>query len=86
LDLQKDYAFEILTKHFQTVSFKGFGIADLKAGIISRQVALAIIRNIGTNISRFTNAAEDAYVRMDRFTIRNPNCTTRIQMQSRCWM
>jgi hypothetical protein len=23
LDLQKDYAFEILTKHFQTVSSKG---------------------------------------------------------------
>jgi DNA mismatch repair protein MutS len=35
LDLQKDYAFEILTKHFQTVSLKGFGIADLKEGIIA---------------------------------------------------
>jgi DNA mismatch repair protein MutS len=34
LDLQKDYAFEILTKHFQTVSLKGFGI-DLKEGIIA---------------------------------------------------
>jgi DNA mismatch repair protein MutS len=31
LDLQKDYAFEILTKHF----FQRFGIADLKEGIIA---------------------------------------------------
>jgi DNA mismatch repair protein MutS len=32
---KEDYAFEILTKHFQTVLLKGFGIEDLKEGIIA---------------------------------------------------
>jgi hypothetical protein len=45
LDLQKDYAFEILTKHFQTVSLKGFGIADLKEGYCVRSHFVLPVRN-----------------------------------------
>lgn len=32
---KEDYAFETLTKHFQTVSLKGFGIEELKEGVIA---------------------------------------------------
>jgi DNA mismatch repair protein MutS len=32
---KEDYAFETLTKHFQTISLKGFGIEELKEGIIA---------------------------------------------------
>jgi hypothetical protein len=35
LDLQKDYAFEILTKHFQTVSLKGLVLPTWKKVIAS---------------------------------------------------
>jgi DNA mismatch repair protein MutS len=75
MDLQKDYAFEILTKHFQTVSLKGFGIADLKEGIIASGAILYYLsetqHNRGTTYYLIQRISEDAYVWMDRFTIRN---------------
>jgi DNA mismatch repair protein MutS len=91
LDLQKDYAFEILTKHFQTVSLKGFGIADLKEGIIASGAILYYLSETQHNkvqhITTIQRIAEDAYVWMDRFTIRILNCiTVIIQMQSRYLM
>ncbi|MFT4983570.1 MAG: DNA mismatch repair protein MutS [Flavobacterium sp.] len=72
---KKDYAFEILTKHFQTVSLKGFGIADLKEGIIASGAILYYLSETQHNrvqhITSIQRIAEDAYVWMDRFTIRN---------------
>jgi DNA mismatch repair protein MutS len=41
---KKDYAFEILTKHFQT-ALKGFGIADLKEGSCVRSHFVLPVRN-----------------------------------------
>ncbi len=35
-----DYAFEILTNHFQTLSLKGFGIDELELGVISAGAVL----------------------------------------------
>lgn len=70
-----DYAFERLTGHFQTNSLKGFGIDDLQNGIISSGAILFYLSETQHNkINHITSIAriiEDAYVWMDRFTIRN---------------
>ena len=72
---KEDYAFEILTKHFQTVSLKGFGIEELKEGIIASGAILYYLSETQHNkvqhITAIQRIAEDAYVWMDRFTIRN---------------
>ncbi|WP_281237971.1 DNA mismatch repair protein MutS [Flavobacterium praedii] len=72
---KEDYAFEILTKHFQTVSLKGFGIEELNEGIIASGAILYYLSETQHNkvqhITAIQRIAEDAYVWMDRFTIRN---------------
>lgn len=72
---KEDYAFETLTKHFQTVSLKGFGIEELKEGIIASGAILYYLSETQHNkvqhITAIQRIAEDAYVWMDRFTIRN---------------
>ncbi len=72
---KEDYAFEILTKHFQTVSLKGFGIEELHEGIIASGAILYYLSETQHNrvqhITAIQRIAEDEYVWMDRFTIRN---------------
>jgi len=72
---KEDYAFETLTNHFQTVSLKGFGIEELSEGIIASGAILYYLSETQHNklqhISAIQRIAEDAYVWMDRFTIRN---------------
>ena len=72
---KEDYAFEILTKHFQTVSLKGFGIEELHEGIIASGAILYYLSETQhkkvQHITSIQRIAEDAYVWMDRFTIRN---------------
>ena len=72
---KEDYAFETLTKHFQTVSLKGFGVEELKEGIIASGAILYYLSETQHNrvqhITSIQRIAEDAYVWMDRFTIRN---------------
>ena len=72
---KEDYAFETLTKHFQTVSLKGFGIEELKEGIIASGAILYYLSETQHNrvqhITSIQRISEDAYVWMDRFTIRN---------------
>jgi DNA mismatch repair protein MutS len=72
---KEDYAFETLTKHFQTISLKGFGIEELKEGIIASGAILYYLSETQHNkvqhITAIQRIAEDAYVWMDRFTIRN---------------
>ena len=70
-----DYAFESLNKQFGTNSLKGFGVAQLKDGIIS---AGAIVHYLSENqhdrlghITAISRIEEDKYVWLDRFTIRN---------------
>lgn len=72
---KEDYAIETLQHHFQTNSLKGFGIEELLDGIIASGAILYYLSETQhkkvqhiTNIQRI---AEDAYVWMDRFTIRN---------------
>nr|MBP6757918.1 DNA mismatch repair protein MutS [Flavobacterium sp.] len=72
---KEDYAFETLTKHFQTASLKGFGVEELKEGIIASGAILYYLSETQHNkvqhITAIQRIAEDAYVWMDRFTIRN---------------
>lgn len=70
-----DYAHEALTKHFQTNSLKGFGVEDLAEGLIASGAVLYYLGEAQhsklQHISSMARIAEDAYVWMDRFTIRN---------------
>ena len=72
---KEDYAFESLTNHFQTNSLKGFGIEELQEGIIASGAILYYLSETQHNrvqhITSIQRIAEDAYVWMDRFTIRN---------------
>ncbi len=72
---KEDYAVESLTGHFQTISLKGFGIEELTDGIIASGAVLYYLSETQHNrLSHITNIhriAEDSYVWMDRFTIRN---------------
>lgn len=72
---QIDYATESLNKHFNTNSLKGFGVEHLEEGIVAAGAALHYLGETQHNklqhITRINRIAEDAYVWMDRFTIRN---------------
>lgn len=72
---KEDYALESLTKHFQTNSMKGFGVEELTEGLIASGAILYYLSETQHNkIQHITNIqriAEDAYVWMDKFTIRN---------------
>ena len=72
---KEDYALETLNNHFQTNSLKGFGIEELQDGIIASGAILFYLSETQHNkvqhITNIQRIAEDAYVWMDRFTIRN---------------
>lgn len=72
---KEDYSFEILTKQFQTNSLKGFGIDDLAEGILASGAILYYLSETQHNrlqhITAIQRIAEDEYVWLDRFTIRN---------------
>jgi len=72
---QTDYAYETLIKHFNTKTLKGFGIEDLYEGIIASGSILHYLGETQHNklqhITSISRIAEDEYVWMDKFTIRN---------------
>ncbi|MFK7050062.1 DNA mismatch repair protein MutS [Flavobacterium columnare] len=72
---KQDYATESLINHFQTNSLKGFGIEELEHGVIASGAILYYLSETQHNkiqhITSIHRIAEDAYVWMDRFTIRN---------------
>ena len=70
-----DSAMERLLRHFQTQSLKGFGVADMKEGVMA---AGAILHYLDltqhTQIKHITTLGRieaDRYVRLDQFTVRN---------------
>lgn len=72
---QFDYAYQKLTRHFETNSLKGFGIESLRegttaAGAILYYLELTEHKEI-RHISAISRIAEERYVWLDRFTIRN---------------
>ena len=70
-----DYANEVLTNHFKTSSLKGFGITQLEEGVVASGAILYYLSETQHNklehITRINRIAEDEYVWMDRFTVRN---------------
>ncbi len=72
---QTDYATETLQKHFGTKNLKGFGVDHLAEGVVSAGAALHYLGETQHNklqhITKISRIAEDEYVWMDRFTIRN---------------
>ena len=72
---QKEYGFETLNTHFDVNSLKGFGVQELPEGIIAAGAVLYYLSETQHNklkhIQNISRIAEDNYVWMDRFTIRN---------------
>jgi len=72
---QKEYADEALQNHFEVKSLKGFGIHEVKNGIIAAGAVLYYLSETQHNqlkhIQSISRIAEDNYVWMDRFTVRN---------------
>ncbi len=70
-----DFANELLTKHFQTTSLKGFGVDNLPLGIIAAGAALHYLYETQNHkiqhINKINRIEEEHYVWLDRFTIRN---------------
>lgn len=70
-----DFAHETLNTHFETNSLKGFGIQHLEKGIIAAGVILQYLEETQhrklKHIASISRIAEEDYVWMDRFTIKN---------------
>ncbi|MEI6764973.1 MAG: DNA mismatch repair protein MutS [Bacteroidota bacterium] len=71
----KDFTYDLLLKHFETTSLKGFGVEDLDAGIIAAGAALHYLAETQhdrvKHISKISRIEEDRHVWLDRFTVRN---------------
>ncbi len=72
---QEDYAQESMNNHFGTKTLKGFGIDHLNHGIIASGAVLHYLSETQhsrlQHINKIQRIAEEEYVWMDRFTIRN---------------
>jgi DNA mismatch repair protein MutS len=71
----REFADDLLLKHFGTVSLKGFGIEALHCGIIAAGAVMHYLSEtrhdqIG-HINRISRIDEQQYVWLDKFTIRN---------------
>ncbi len=70
-----DFGNDLLLKHFDTKSLKGFGIESLKQGIIAAGAALHYLADTAhdkvKHITTISRIEEEKYVWLDRFTIRN---------------
>ncbi|SFI92727.1 DNA mismatch repair protein MutS [Kaistella treverensis] len=73
---QYNYAYEKLTGHFKTNSLKGFGIEDVKLGIIAAGAIFAYLvedthHALLQHITTIKLIPKDDYLMMDHFTLRN---------------
>jgi DNA mismatch repair protein MutS len=70
-----NYATDTLLKHFQTHSLKGFGVDELKNGLIAAGAIIHYLRDTEhPNLQHITSLQRidrDDFLWMDRFTIRN---------------
>ena len=83
---KEDYAQQLLTKHFQTNSLKGFGVEELTDALLSAGAILYFLSETQhhqlQHITRIQRIAEEAYVWLDKFTIRNLELYTGSSAQS----
>lgn len=72
---EEQYATDILLKHFQTHSLKGFGIDGMHLGIVAAGAVLHYLRETEhphlQHITSLQRLDREDYLWMDRFTIRN---------------
>ncbi len=72
---QYDFTYEKLKNHFGTANLKGFGIEELDHGIIAAGAVLYYLEETEhrevQHISSISRIAEEKYVWLDKFTIRN---------------
>ena len=72
---QRDYTYEKLNNHFETVNLKGFGIDNLEHGVIAAGAILYYLEETEhkevKHIASISRIAEEKYVWLDKFTIRN---------------
>jgi len=70
-----EYGYEKLIRHFKTSSLKGFGVENLKEGIIAAGAILHYLEETEhkeiSHINSISRIEEDNYVWLDKFTIRN---------------
>lgn len=70
-----DFSYDLLLKHFNTSSLKGFGVDEQDYGIIAAGAALHYLAETNhdkvQHISKISRMEEDHYVWLDKFTIRN---------------
>lgn len=68
-------AMDLLTKHFEVNSLKGFGVEKLKSGIIASGAIIEyLLMTQHTNIRHITSLRrieENRFVRLDKFTVRS---------------
>ena len=72
---ESSYAEQKLTDHFNILGLKGFGIQEMKAGVVAAGAILHYLSEAHHNkiphITSIRRIFEEEYVWMDRFTIRN---------------
>jgi DNA mismatch repair protein MutS len=70
-----DFSTDLLLKHFETKSLKGFGIDTLEHGRIAAGAALHYLSDTAhdkvKHITTISRIEEEKYVWLDRFTVRN---------------
>ncbi len=70
-----DFAYDLLKRHFNTSSLKGFGVEHLSDSIVAAGAALHYLAETQhdkvQHISKLNRIEEDRYVWLDQFTIRN---------------
>lgn len=72
---QFDFTYEKLKNHFGTANLKGYGIEDFDSGVIAAGAILHYLEETEhkevQHISSISRIAEEKYVWLDKFTIRN---------------
>ena len=72
---KEDYAQQRLTEHFKTNSLKGFGVDELSEALLTAGAVLYYLSETQhhqlQHITSIQRIAEEAYVWLDKFTIRN---------------
>lgn len=70
-----DYAYEKLNSHFGTTSLKGFGVENLRTGVVAAGAILRYLEETEhhevKHIASIARIEEEKYVWLDKFTIKN---------------
>ena len=71
----RDYAYEVLTKHFGTLSLKGFGCDELDAGVSAAGAIIHFLKEVQkyqlVHITRLQRQSGQEFVSLDSDTLRN---------------